>query len=918
MIIHRHLYLGLPLLVGDPSSSREGWGGKRGDQVKRFSITVGNNKGIIISSSSRARSANLRTSEIDHPKLWIPREDGEMEFRQESSNVVALHSSTNRIISSSSSSAFVSASQSPFISPQLEIGVQKQRLTATKSRAKEKRPERRRANPHHLPSSSGWHASSDVYLGFHGSKPSLLRFTKWVRAELEIHGISCFSADRARCKNARSRDIAERAMKDAAFGVIILTDKSFANSPSLEELGFFLSRKNFVPVFFDLRAGDCFARDVVERRGDIWERNGGELWALYGGDEREWRSAVEGLSKFEGIKIETREENWRSSVVQLVVLLAARLGRRSATERINRWRKMVEKEELPFPRKENFAGRKKELSEMEHILFGDIQGEYSEERPRHRRGKKKESKLSGKGIVCVSGKSGIGKTELLLEYAYRFSQRYKTVFWVSGETRYLRQSYLNLRSFLEVDTSVELGRSERVRPRCFEEQEEEAVAKVKRELSRDIPYLVIIDNLESEEDWFDKKSVINLLPQFGGETHIIISTRLLEVMNLEPIKLSHLSAAEAMSLMKGTSLEENLGFSEVAALQIIEEKLERLPLGLSIVGSILSEIPISPSKLLDTINRKLENNCRRHERGNPFMKQLLDLCISIFHHAGGSLAVKMLQASCWFAPGPVPTSLLAMAGKKNSTERRVFRPRRKRKSESQATSILLRFGIARACLKPNCVCFHDCVKLHAIHQYGDAAAVATIQAIALRASVSNSPEQIWAASFLLFSYNADPAVVKLNPTDLLLFVKRAALPLSVHSFFAFSRCIASLDLLRHCAVVLDAAADALISGGDDWGGGTVCCGRISRWGEQKVMRLWRELGLLRAGVMETRAKLMMRGGMYDEADELVRKAIFIRTSISGECHQETIAARETLAKLTRLISAHQLSSRMKTSPSPDP
>ena len=330
-------------------------------------------------------------------------------------------------------------------------------------------------------------------------------------------------------------------MKDAAFGVIILTDKSFANSPSLEELGFFLSRKNFVPVFLDLRAGDCFARDVVERRGDIWERNGGELWALYGRDEREWRSAVEGLWKFEGIKIETREENWRSSVVQLVVLLAARLGRRSATERINRWRKMVEKEELPFPRKENFVGRKKELSEMEHILFGDIQGEYSEERPRHRRGKKKESKLSGKGIVCVSGRSGIGKTELLLEYAYRFSQRYKTVLWVSGEKRYLRQSYLNLRSFLEVDTSLELGRSERVRPRCFEEQEEEAVAKVKRELSWDIPYPVIIDNLKSKEDWFDKKSVINLLPQFGGETHIIISTRLLGVMNLEPIKLSHLS-----------------------------------------------------------------------------------------------------------------------------------------------------------------------------------------------------------------------------------------------------------------------------------------------------------------------------------------------------------------------------------------
>lgn len=32
-----------------------------------------------------------------------------------------------------------------------------------------------------------------------------------------------------------------------------------------------------------------------------------------------------------------------------------------------------------------------------------------------------------KGVVCVSGDSGIRKTELLLEFAYRFSQRYKMI-----------------------------------------------------------------------------------------------------------------------------------------------------------------------------------------------------------------------------------------------------------------------------------------------------------------------------------------------------------------------------------------------------------------------------------------------------------------------------------------------------------
>ena len=120
---------------------------------------------------------------------------------------------------------------------------------------------------------------------------------------------------------------------------------------------------------------------------------------------------------------------------------------------------------------------------------------------------------------------------------------------------------------------------------------------------RDIPYLVIIDNLESEKDWWDKRVITDLLPQFGGETHFIITTRLSRVMNLEPMKLSYLSGAEAMTLMKGGVKEYPL--MEIDALKVIEEKLGRLTLGLAIVGAILLELPITPSRLLDTLNRPL-------------------------------------------------------------------------------------------------------------------------------------------------------------------------------------------------------------------------------------------------------------------------------------------------------------------------
>jgi len=51
---------------------------------------------------------------------------------------------------------------------------------------------------------------------------------------------------------------------------------------------------------------------------------------------------------------------------------------------------------------------------------------------------------------------------------------------------------------------------------------------------------------------------------------------------------------------------------------------------------------------------------------------------------------------------------------------------------------------------------------------------------------------------------------------------------------------------------------------------------------------------------------MLRGGQFDIGDDLIRKAIFIRTSICGEDHPDTISARETLSRLTRLLANVQI------------
>ncbi|KAM0981624.1 hypothetical protein ACFX2A_014936 [Malus domestica] len=785
--------------------------------------------------------------------------------------------------------------------------------------------------------------SCDVFIGLHGRKPSLLRFANWLRVELEVQGMSCFVSDRARCRNSRKHGIVERAMDVSSFGIVILTRKSFRNPYTIEELQFFASKKNLVPIFFDLRPGDCLVRDIVEKRGELWERHGGELWILYGGLEKEWKEALHSLSRVDEWKLEAQDGNWRDCILRAVTLLAIRLGRRSVVDRLSKWREKVEKEEFPFPRNENFIGRKKELSELEFILFGDVSGEAERDyfelkaRPRRknltigwgrsssfderrrerkleigsRKGKEpvvwKESEkeiemqsteipqrqskpksggrysrrkrstkvVYGKGIACVSGDSGIGKTELLLEFAYRYHQKYKMVLWIGGESRYIRQNYLNLWSFLEVDVGVE-NCFDKNRIKSFEEQEDTAIARVRRELMRNMPFLVVIDNLESEKDWWDHKLVMDLLPRFGGETHIIISTRLPSVMNLEPLKLSYLSGAEAMSLMQG-SVKEYTENEELDALRAIEEKVGRSTLGLSIVGAILSELPILP------------NGPR-------------------------SLSMRMVQASTWFAPAAIPVSLLAQAAHKIPEKHQgtwLWRKLMKsltcgftssytKKSEAEATSMLLRFNIARSSTRQDHIHFHELVKLYARKRVASGVAQAMVQAVISRGSISQHSEHIWAACFLIFGFSHDPVVVELKVSDLLYLVKEVVLPLAIRAFITFSRCNAALELLRLCTNALEAADQAFVTPVEKWLDKSLCW-RPIQTNAQLNPYLWQELALSRATVLETRAKLMLRGGQFDIADDLIRKALFIRTSVCGEDHKDTVAARETLSKVTRLL-----------------
>lgn len=822
------------------------------------------------------------------------------------------------------------------------------------------------------PSSNTKLRSCDVYIGFHGHNLNLVRFCKWLKSELELQGIASFVADRAKYSDTQSHEIADRIICSATFGIVVITSLSFLNPLSIEEIRFFAQKKNLIPLLFDIDPNEI---------ASLLNRNS---------DDKEWREAIDGLMKSQEFKLESNDSNWRSSISRAVGILKSKLGRKSVAEK----EKLEDLEEFPFPRNRFFLGREKELMEIEFAFFGTddslendnskpvrnggsngfsegfadeesdtvkTRGRYislemrkckeptleawiepvieltnkgrglQKQRSKHKRSKNGSNKAYGNaGVICINGTSGIGKTELALEFAHRYSQRYKMVLWVGGEARYFRQNILNLSMNLGLDVSAETEK-ERGRIRSFDEQEFEAFQRVKRELFRDVPYLLIIDNLETEKEWWEGKDLHDLIPRNTGVTNVIITTRLSKVMNFEPMQLLPLSLADAMVLIKGKR-KKDYPAEELDVLKKFDERMGRLSFGLWVVGSLLSELTIAPSALFEAINRICLNVDSGSVNGNddqfymdhPFLMKTLEFCFSVLNQTNrrSNLALRMLLAGAWFAPSPVSMTLLAAAARKIPASGTGFQLWKKclsrafcccsdsclapqtRKSEAESALLLEKLGLARRTNKqPGCwIQFHGITQIFAKRKGGLLAARATVQGIGKIGIPTVNSDHLWASTFLVFGFKSEPPLVQLKAIDMLVFIKKTALPLAIRSFTTFSRCNSALELLKVCTNVLEEVEKSFVSQIQDWCHGSLCWKKTLQSNNRVDEYVWQDVTLLKATLLETRAKLLLRGGHFDSAEELCRTCISIRTVMLGHNHAQTLAAQETLAKLVRLRS----------------
>lgn len=229
---------------------------------------------------------------------------------------------------------------------------------------------------------------------------------------------------------------------------------------------------------------------------------------------------------------------------------------------------------LPFTRDEQFIGRE---SHLETIA----------------------SNFSTETRVAVSGIGGVGKSQIAIEYAYRFKERNTGahILWVyGGNIARFYQGYKRIAQSLEIPG--------------WDDPEESILELVSSWLSKTTStYLLIVDNADNIEHWWPgkyksggslddpSKNLSKFLPDGLNTSNVLITTRDNRVASRlvkgsKPIVLEPMSKEEAKLLFL-SKLENDVDDLDIANMYRLLEELDHLPLAVSQAAAFIQENGIS-------------------------------------------------------------------------------------------------------------------------------------------------------------------------------------------------------------------------------------------------------------------------------------------------------------------------------------
>lgn len=216
------------------------------------------------------------------------------------------------------------------------------------------------------------------------------------------------------------------------------------------------------------------------------------------------------------------------------------------------------------------------------------------------------SKIGVTQPLAISGLGGIGKTQIVIEYAYRYRDSYDAVFWARADT------YDTLASdFLSIGRLLNLPEQR--------EQEQEPVIKA---------VLAWFDNTYNQKKWLlildnadEMEMVRNFIPS-AGSGHVLLTTRVQAVgVLLQRIELEGMSLDECTrfllqraKLSKSNSSLEKVSETMLRQARAIAEEMACLPLALDQAGAYIEETQCSMDDYL--LRYKAQHSKLLSRRGN--------------------------------------------------------------------------------------------------------------------------------------------------------------------------------------------------------------------------------------------------------------------------------------------------------------
>jgi tetratricopeptide (TPR) repeat protein len=189
---------------------------------------------------------------------------------------------------------------------------------------------------------------------------------------------------------------------------------------------------------------------------------------------------------------------------------------------------------------------------------------------------------------AISGLEGIGKTQIAVEYAYRYRDHYQAIFWINASSRgALSADFVMLAVLLNL-------------PEQQEKDQDIVVRAVKRWLSAHTHWLLILDNVD------DLEMIVDFLP-VSSTGDVLLTTRL-QALGV----VAHRIEVEKMGLDEGVifllrrtkvlapeaSIDQALKESQLQAAEIVAA-LDGLPLALDQAGAYIEETHCGLSQYLN-------------------------------------------------------------------------------------------------------------------------------------------------------------------------------------------------------------------------------------------------------------------------------------------------------------------------------